>query len=106
MATTHKIYENHTTHTKEPQATPKSTISKNTTALFTTKNIPNLTFYSQNLVYASAVNGSVTIQNFLPHNLHNVELSFKDKQGKIINLGVCDRNDPQTISNCFALKLV
>ncbi|WQV51198.1 outer membrane protein [Helicobacter pylori] len=70
---------------------PQSTILKNATALFTTDNIENgLTFYSQNPVYANMVNGRVTIQNFLPYNLNNVELSFKDAQGKVINLGVIE----------------
>ncbi|PUD58421.1 hypothetical protein [Helicobacter pylori] len=108
---TQKIYENPLTHpqTKEqpkeqnkndtatPQSVygryyiPQSTILKNATALFTTDNIENgLTFYSQNPVYANMVNGSVTIQNFLPYNLNNVELSFKDAQGKIVNLGVIE----------------
>ncbi|MFP6191858.1 hypothetical protein ACLGC1_06600 [Helicobacter pylori] len=108
---TQKIYENPLTHpqTKEqpkeqnksdtatPQSAygkyyiPQSTILKNATALFTTDNIENgLTFYSQNPVYANMVNGSVTIQNFLPYNLNNVELSFKDAQGKVINLGVIE----------------
>ncbi|WQZ80601.1 outer membrane protein [Helicobacter pylori] len=108
---TQKIYENPLTHpqTKEqpkeqnksdtatPQSVygryyiPQSTILKNATALFTTDNIENgLTFYSQNPVYANMVNGSVTIQNFLPYNLNNVELSFKDAQGKAVNLGVIE----------------
>ncbi len=71
---------------------PQSTILKNATALFTTDNIENgLTFYSQSPVYAAnMVNGSVTIQNFLPYNLNNVELSFKDAQGKVVNLGVIE----------------
>ncbi|MFB1325820.1 hypothetical protein [Helicobacter pylori] len=70
---------------------PQSTILKNATALFTTDNIENgLTFYSQNPVYANMVNGRVTIQNFLPYNLSNVELSFKDAQGKVVNLGVIE----------------
>ncbi|WP_101021810.1 hypothetical protein [Helicobacter pylori] len=70
---------------------PQSTILKNATELFTTNNIENgLTFYSQSPVYANMVNGSVTIQNFLPYNLNNVELSFKDAQGKVINLGVIE----------------
>ncbi len=70
---------------------PQSTILKNATALFTTNNIENgLTFYSQNPVYANMVNGGVTIQNFLPYNLNNVELSFKDAQGKVVNLGVIE----------------
>ncbi|WP_187876605.1 hypothetical protein [Helicobacter pylori] len=108
---TQKIYENPLTHpqTKEqpkeqnksdtatPQSAygkyyiPQSTILKNATALFTTNNIENgLTFYSQNPVYANMVNGSVTIQNFLPYNLNNVELSFKDAQGKVVNLGAIE----------------
>ncbi len=108
---TPKIYENPLTHpqTKEqpkeqnksdtatPQSVygryyiPQSTILKKATALFTTDNIENgLTFYSQNPVYANMVNGSVTIQNFLPYNLNNVELSFKDAQGKVVNLGVIE----------------
>ncbi len=108
---TQKVYENPLTHpqTKEqpkeqnksdtatPQSAygkyyiPQSTILKNAAALFTTDNIENgLTFYSQNPVYANMVNGRVTIQNFLPYNLNNVELSFKDAQGKVVNLGVIE----------------
>ncbi|RKV08025.1 hypothetical protein DDP43_01980 [Helicobacter pylori] len=108
---TQKIYENPPTHpqikeqpkeqnksdTATPQSAygkyyiPQSTILKNATALFTTNNIENgLTFYSQNPVYVNMVNGSVTIQNFLPYNLNNVELSFKDAQGKVVNLGVIE----------------
>ncbi len=108
---TPKIYENPLTHpqTKEqpkeqnksdtatPQSAygkyyiPQSTILEKATELFTTDNIENgLTFYSQNLVYANMVNGRVTIQNFLPYNLNNVELSFKDAQGKVVNLGVIE----------------
>ncbi|GAA9112520.1 hypothetical protein BTM330_11970 [Helicobacter pylori] len=68
----------------------KSAIVKKASALFTTKNIPNLTFDALNPVYASAANGSVTIQNFLPYDLSNVELTFKDKQGRVINLGVIE----------------
>ncbi|GAA9361335.1 hypothetical protein BTM463_10870 [Helicobacter pylori] len=98
--TTQKIYENHKTQQREQPATPQSTygkyyipksaIVKKASALFTTKNIPNLTFDSLNPVYASAANGSVTIQNFLPYDLSNVELTFKDAQGKVVNLGVIE----------------
>ncbi|RVZ01249.1 hypothetical protein [Helicobacter pylori] len=103
---TQKIQKNPLTHpqTKEQNksdtATPqsvygryyiqKSAIVKKASALFTTKNIPNLTFDSLNPVYASAANGSVTIQNFLPYDLSNVELTFKDKQGRVIHLGVIE----------------
>ncbi|MCQ2814342.1 outer membrane protein [Helicobacter pylori] len=108
---TRNTYENPLTHpqtkeqpkeqNKSDTATPQSvygryyilqnTILKNATELFTTNNIENgLTFYSQSPVYANMVNGSVTIQNFLPYNLNNVELSFKDAQGKVINLGVIE----------------
>ncbi|MFP6013950.1 hypothetical protein ACLF86_06895 [Helicobacter pylori] len=107
---THNTYENPLTHpqTKEqpkeqnksdtatPQSTygkyyiSQSTILKNATELFAEDNITNLTFYSLNPVYANMVNGRVTIQNFLPYNLNNVELSFKDAQGKVVNLGVIE----------------
>ncbi|GAA9544161.1 hypothetical protein HpHA4_08600 [Helicobacter pylori] len=108
---TQKIYENPLTHpqtneqpkeqNKSDTATQQSvygryyilqsTILKNATALFTTDNIENgLTFYSQSPVYANMVNGSVTIQNFLPYNLNNVELSYTDAQGKVVNLGVIE----------------
>ncbi|MBM2778218.1 hypothetical protein [Helicobacter pylori] len=107
VITTQKIQKNPLTHpqskeqnksdTATPQSAygkyyiPQSTILKNATALFTTDNIENgLTFYSQNPVYANMVNGRVTIQNFLPYNLNNVELSFKDAQGKAVNLGVIE----------------
>ncbi|WQV60451.1 outer membrane protein [Helicobacter pylori] len=111
VITTQKIQKNPPTHpqtkeqpkeqNKSDTTTPQSaygkyyilqsTILKNATALFTTDNIENgLTFYSQNPVYANMVNGSVTIQNFLPYNLNNVELSFKDAQGKVVNLGVIE----------------
>ncbi|ACI27777.1 outer membrane protein [Helicobacter pylori G27] len=102
-----KIYKNPLTHpqskeqNKSDTATPQSvygryyilqsTILEKATELFTTDNIENgLTFYSQNPVYANMVNGNVTIQNFLPYNLNNVELSFKDAQGKVVNLGVIE----------------
>ncbi|OOQ41288.1 hypothetical protein B0X64_01600 [Helicobacter pylori] len=122
---TQKIYENPLTHpqTKEqnksdtatPQSAygkyyiPQSTILKNATALFTTDNIENgLTFYSQSPVYANMVNGSVTIQNFLPYNLNNVELSFKDAQGKVVNLGVIETipKDSQIIlpASCLMIQ--
>ncbi len=110
VITTQKIQKNPLTHpqtkeqpkeqNKSDTATPqsvygryyiqKSTIVKKASALFTTKNIPNLTFDSLNPVYASAANGSVTIQNFLPYDLSNVELTFKDKQGRVIHLGVIE----------------
>ncbi|GAA9367061.1 hypothetical protein TH0630_12120 [Helicobacter pylori] len=109
---TQKIQKNPLTHpqtneqpkeqNKNDTATPQSvygryyilqsTILEKATELFTAANINGngLTFYSQNPVYANMVNGSVTIQNFLPYNLNNVELSFKDAQGKVINLGVIE----------------
>ncbi|MFP6305783.1 hypothetical protein ACLGD3_06275 [Helicobacter pylori] len=105
---TQKIQKNPLTHpqskeqNKSDTATPQSvygryyilqsTILEKATELFTAANINGngLTFYSQNPVYASAANGSVTIQNFLPYNLNNVELSFKDAQGKVVNLGVIE----------------
>ncbi|MGN8373719.1 hypothetical protein ACR9JM_06435 [Helicobacter pylori] len=108
---THNTYENPLTHpqtkeqpkerNKSDTATPQSvygryyilqnTILEKATELFTTDNIENgLTFYSQSPVYANMVNGSVTIQNFLPYNLNNIELSYTDAQGKVVNLGVIE----------------
>ncbi|WRE24442.1 outer membrane protein [Helicobacter pylori] len=109
---TQKIQKNPPTHpqtkeqpkeqNKSDTATPQSvygryyilqsTILEKTTELFTAANINGngLTFYSQNPVYANMVNGSVTIQNFLPYNLNNIELSYTDAQGKVVNLGVIE----------------
>ncbi|MGL2343282.1 hypothetical protein ACOWK9_03745 [Helicobacter pylori] len=82
----------------------QSTILEKATELFTAANINGngLTFYSQNPVYVMAYNKDsaefegygnnsvVVIQNFLPYNLNNIELSFTDAQGKIVNLGVIE----------------
>ncbi|MGN8424694.1 outer membrane beta-barrel protein [Helicobacter pylori] len=82
----------------------QSTILEKATELFTAANINGngLTFYSQNPVYVMAYNKDnaefegygnesvVVIQNFLPYNLNNIELSFTDAQGKVINLGVIE----------------
>ncbi|WQV06615.1 outer membrane protein [Helicobacter pylori] len=117
---TQNPYKNPLTHpqtkeqTKGDTATPQSvygryyilqsTILEKATELFTTANIDGngLTFYSQNPVYVMAYNKDnaefegygndsvVVIQNFLPYNLNNIELSFKDAQGKVVNLGVIE----------------
>ncbi|MGL2475051.1 hypothetical protein ACOWMQ_06750 [Helicobacter pylori] len=82
----------------------QSTILEKATELFTAANINGngLTFYSQSPVYVMAYNKDnaefegygnnsvVVIQNFLPYNLNNIELSFKDAQGKAVNLGVIE----------------
>ncbi|WRG79403.1 outer membrane protein [Helicobacter pylori] len=115
-----KIQKNPLTHpqTKEQNksdtATPQSvygryyilqsTILEKATELFTAANINGngLTFYSQNPVYVMAYNKDnaefesygnnsvVVIQNFLPYNLNNIELSYTDAQGKVVNLGVIE----------------
>ncbi len=117
---TPKIYENPLTHpqskeqNKSDTATPQSvygryyilqsTILEKATELFTAANINGngLTFYSQNPVYVMAYNKDnaefesygnnsvVVIQNFLPYNLNNIELSYTDAQGKVVNLGVIE----------------
>ncbi|MGL2717386.1 hypothetical protein ACQJ79_05670 [Helicobacter pylori] len=117
---TQKIYENPLTHPKTKEqnksdtATPQSvygryyilqnTILEKATELFTAANINGngLTFYSQNPVYVMAYNKEnaefegygnnsvVVIQNFLPYNLNNIELSYTDAQGKVVNLGVIE----------------
>ncbi|GAA8354116.1 outer membrane beta-barrel protein [Helicobacter pylori] len=80
----------------------QSTILKNATELFAEDNITNLTFYSLNPVYVTAYNQEsaeeagygnnslIMIQNFLPYNLNNIELSYTDAQGKVVNLGVIE----------------
>ncbi|GAA6869386.1 hypothetical protein CHC126_22890 [Helicobacter pylori] len=82
----------------------QSTILEKATELFTAANINGngLTFYSQNPVYVMAYdkdnaefegygnNSVVVIQNFLPYNLNNIELSYTDAQGKVVNLGVIE----------------
>ncbi|WP_033783023.1 porin family protein [Helicobacter pylori] len=117
---TQNPYKNPLTHpqtkeqTKGDTATPQSvygryyilqsTILEKATELFTTANIDGngLTFYSQNPVYVMAYNKDnaefegygndsvVVIQNFLPYNLNNIELSYTDAQGKVVNLGVIE----------------
>ncbi|MGN8542548.1 outer membrane beta-barrel protein [Helicobacter pylori] len=80
----------------------QSTVLKNATELFAEDNITNLTFYSLTPVYVTAYNQEsaeiagygnnsvVVIQNFLPYNLNNIELSYTDAQGKVVNLGVIE----------------
>ncbi len=80
----------------------QSTVLKNATELFAEDNITNLTFYSLTPVYVTAYNQEsaeeagygdsslIMIQNFLPYNLSNIELSLKDAHGNIINLGVIE----------------
>ncbi|MCQ2657653.1 outer membrane protein [Helicobacter pylori] len=86
----------HTT-TKNTYATynylPTDTILKRAANLFTdAKSISQLNFSSLSPVRASAsmLNGSLTIENFLPYNLNNVKLSLKDAQGNAIDLGVIE----------------
>ncbi len=80
----------------------QSTILKNATELFAEDNITNLTFYSLTPVYVTAYNQEsaeeagygnnslIMIQNFLPYNLNNIELSYKDDQGNVVSLGVIE----------------
>ncbi len=80
----------------------QSTILKNATELFAENNITNLTFYSLTPVYVTAYNQEsaeeagygnnslIMIQNFLPYNLNNIELSYTDNQGNIVSLGVIE----------------
>ncbi len=80
----------------------QSTILKNATELFAENNITNLTFYSLTPVYVTAYNQEsaeeagygnnslIMIQNFLPYNLNNIELSYADNQGNVVSLGVIE----------------
>nr|ABV44098.1 putative outer membrane protein [Helicobacter pylori]ABV44099.1 putative outer membrane protein [Helicobacter pylori] len=84
----------HTT-TKNTYATydylPADTILKRAANLFTdAKSISQLTFSSLSPVKVLYIGGKLTIENFLPYNLSNVKLSFKDAQGNTIDLGVIE----------------
>ncbi len=85
----------HTT-TKNTYATysylPTDTILKRAANLFTnTEAISKLKFSSLSPVRVLYMyNGQLTIENFLPYNLNNVKLSFKDAQGNAIDLGVIE----------------
>ncbi|MBH0294707.1 hypothetical protein I6940_03895 [Helicobacter pylori] len=84
----------HTT-TKNTYATynylPTDTILKRAANLFTdAKSISQLTFSSLSPIKVLYVGGKLTIENFLPYNLSNVKLSFKDAQGNVIDLGVIE----------------
>ncbi|GAA8876389.1 outer membrane beta-barrel protein [Helicobacter pylori] len=80
----------------------QSTILKNATELFAENNITNLTFYSLTPVYVTAYNQEsaeeagygnnslIMIQNFLPYNLNNIELSYTDNQDNVVSLGVIE----------------
>ncbi|WQY13270.1 outer membrane protein [Helicobacter pylori] len=85
----------HTT-TKNTYATynylPTDTVLKRAANLFTNAEaISKLKFSSLSPVRVLYMyNGQLTIENFLPYNLSNVKLSFKDAQGNTIDLGVIE----------------
>ncbi|RVZ82332.1 hypothetical protein EC595_05620 [Helicobacter pylori] len=84
----------HTT-TKNTYATydylPTDTILKRAANLFTNAEaISKLKFSSLSPVKVLYIGGKLTIENFLPYNLSNVKLSFKDAQGNTIDLGVIE----------------
>ncbi|PUD82465.1 hypothetical protein [Helicobacter pylori] len=85
----------HTT-TKNTYATynylPADSVLKRAANLFTnTEAISKLKFSSLSPVRVLYMyNGQLTIENFLPYNLSNVKLSFKDAQGNTIDLGVIE----------------
>ncbi|WQT12780.1 outer membrane protein [Helicobacter pylori] len=84
----------HTT-TKNTYATynylPTDAVLKRAANLFTdAKSISQLNFSSLSPVKVLYIGGQLTIENFLPYNLSNVKLSFKDAQGNVIDLGVIE----------------
>ncbi|WRE74881.1 outer membrane protein [Helicobacter pylori] len=84
----------HTT-TKNTYATynylPTDSVLKRAANLFTdAKSISQLTFSSLSPIKVLYIGGKLTIENFLPYNLSNVKLSFKDAQGNTIDLGVIE----------------
>ncbi|WP_121602046.1 hypothetical protein [Helicobacter pylori] len=85
----------HTT-TKNTYATysylPTDSVLKRAANLFTNAEaISKLKFSSLSPIRVLYMyNGQLTIENFLPYNLSNVKLSFKDAQGNAIDLGVIE----------------
>ncbi|WP_187916365.1 hypothetical protein [Helicobacter pylori] len=85
----------HTT-TKNTYATydylPTDSVLKRAANLFTNAEaISKLKFSSLSPIRVLYMyNGQLTIENFLPYNLNNVKLSFKDAQGNTIDLGVIE----------------
>nr|ACB56690.1 HomB [Helicobacter pylori] len=85
----------HTT-TKNTYATysylPADSVLKRAANLFTNAEaISKLKFSSLSPIRVLYMyNGQLTIENFLPYNLSNVKLSFKDAQGNTIDLGVIE----------------
>ncbi|MCK0496732.1 outer membrane protein [Helicobacter pylori] len=78
------------------------TILKRVTNLFTSTDITKLKFSTKNpvsvhmgFVNSNPTNGkpskvTMIVENFLPYNLSNVRLFFKDNKGKVIDLGVLE----------------
>ncbi|WP_367705227.1 hypothetical protein [Helicobacter pylori] len=84
----------HTT-TKNTYATynylPTDAVLKRAANLFPdAKSISQLNFSSLSPVKVLYIGGKLTIENFLPYNLSNVKLSFRDAQGNVIDLGVIE----------------
>ncbi|EJB62516.1 homA [Helicobacter pylori Hp H-42] len=71
---------------------PADSVLKRAANLFTNAEaISKLKFSSLSPVRVLYMyNGQLTIENFLPYNLNNVKLSFKDAQGNTIDLGVIE----------------
>ncbi|MGL2698767.1 hypothetical protein ACQJ7N_07925, partial [Helicobacter pylori] len=71
---------------------PTDSVLKRAANLFTNAEaISKLKFSSLSPVRVLYMyNGQLTIENFLPYNLSNVKLSFKDAQGNTIDLGVIE----------------
>ncbi|WQS19988.1 outer membrane protein [Helicobacter pylori] len=78
------------------------TVLKRATNLFTNTDITKLKFSTKNpvsvhmgLTNPNPSNGAkskvtMVVENFLPYNLNNVRLFFKDNKGKVIDLGVLE----------------
>ncbi|GAA7977925.1 hypothetical protein HpMS33_12960 [Helicobacter pylori] len=95
----------HTT-TKNTYATynylPTDAVLKRAANLFTSTDITKLKFSTKNpvsvhmgFVNSNPTNGkpgkvTMIVENFLPYNLSNVRLFFKDNKGKVIDLGVLE----------------
>ncbi|AFI05201.1 porin family protein [Helicobacter cetorum] len=72
---------------------PTSTIARNSSNLFTdSQEISKLKFSTSRPIKVTLDNHKkqVVVENYLPYNLNNVRLSFKDALGNLVSLGILE----------------
>ncbi|MGL2711357.1 hypothetical protein ACQJ73_04345 [Helicobacter pylori] len=89
---TYGTYDYYTTDTVLKRATNLFTNTDITKLKFSTKNPVSVHMGLTNPNLSNGAKSKVTmvVENFLPYNLNNVRLFFKDNKGKVIDLGVLE----------------